>query len=274
MIEFEFELMPVEDIPPWEKSGTGERYLSWYGLSYGYYRIRVGTEFLLNYDSRVEITIGGRPPPKRTRTWVDYQVARLWDDVLTALPSVMAPAPAEIATLLEQDRSEITAYHRRVDRWEKEGREDQAEKDRRQGLAGVAADWFQLLALDSAYLRPRSEIWLWSGDDTVNIAWDNRGLETGGQPAWSAQRGTYRVTRSEYITAVSSFSERFLTAMEERVATICDPWNRPDISIDAEQLVSGQQRNAEWARQMLSLPTDMTPDWDSVCEAMRKVPVS
>ncbi len=274
MIEFEFELMPLDDIQPWETPGTGEKCLSWFGLSYGYYRIRVGSEYLLNYDNRVDITIGGRPPPKRTRTWVDYQIARFWDDVLSMLPSVMASAPAEISTLLERDRDEIASYRRRIDRWEEKGGEDQAENNYRQGLADIALDWFHLFTLDSGYLRPLSEIWLWSGDDTVNIAWDNRGLEIRGQPAWSAQRGTYRVTRSEYLAAVSSFSERFLTEMEERVATVCNHWNRPDVAIDRKQLASGQQRSVEWAQQMLSLPTALTPDWDEVCKAMRNIPVS
>ena len=272
MIAFEFDLFPPEAIPPWGDAAKGEEHLSWYGLSYGCYRLRAGSAHLLDYADQPLLEVSRTDLPAGKRAWVDYQIARFWDDILTTLPFVMEPAPSEVRSVLETcDRAEIASFARSIDQWLDEPQSDKAESDRRYELAGLARDWIAALSLDTAYLRPRAAIWLWSTNKQVTIAWDNRGLEFEGRPAWSAQRGFHTVDRREFHAAVAAFSQRFLAEMEQRTEAICRHWDRPDVAIDTDLLAEEQRHRAEWAQQMLSPPPALKPDWDCIAAAIREI---
>ena len=66
---FNFLLRPVETIVPW---GDETPTLSWFGLSYGWYWLELGGQEVF----RARTVTPGKPP------YADYQVARLWEDLL------------------------------------------------------------------------------------------------------------------------------------------------------------------------------------------------
>jgi hypothetical protein len=48
---FDFNLCPLEEVQPWGKSP--DLRLSWFGFTEGFYRLQVGSEFLLNYSDEI-----------------------------------------------------------------------------------------------------------------------------------------------------------------------------------------------------------------------------
>lgn len=73
---FNFELRPVHAITPW---GGESPTLSWFGLSDGWYWLELGGQEIF----RARAVEPGEPP------YADYQVVRLWEDVLELFPAVL-----------------------------------------------------------------------------------------------------------------------------------------------------------------------------------------
>lgn len=85
---FEFELKPIEEIYPWGESPNLS--LSWFGFTDGKYRLKIGDEYLLNYSKEyTEYCIEKFPEYSFDTTFIEYQVVRLWEDVLDFFPDIL-----------------------------------------------------------------------------------------------------------------------------------------------------------------------------------------
>jgi hypothetical protein len=89
---FEFVLRPIEQVAPW--GAPGEENLHWFGLTDGWYWMNVGEVQLMRYSQRLIDAIPEWNPPL---PYVDYQVDRLYDDLLSILPAIVDPIPPDIA---------------------------------------------------------------------------------------------------------------------------------------------------------------------------------
>src|SRR5687768_14423788 len=94
----EFSLAPLEEITPWGNEGALS--LSWFGFSLGRYRLKFGPDYLLNYSDEAVRLIAQRYPDVYPGPWVDYQVVRLWEDLIRLVPYVVRPVPDELAPLM------------------------------------------------------------------------------------------------------------------------------------------------------------------------------
>lgn len=86
-IRFLFELRPVENVEPW--GVPGDRKLHWFGLTDGWQCLDTTAGRLLEY------AIPAHPSGK---TWMEYQVARLFEDLLGAWPAIVEPVPDDVAS--------------------------------------------------------------------------------------------------------------------------------------------------------------------------------
>ena len=86
---FDFTLDPIENVHPWGKPENLS--ISWFVLTQGNYRLKVGNEYLLNYTNDFIKHLSEKYPEyTRTQTtFVDYYVVRLWEDVLDILPAIL-----------------------------------------------------------------------------------------------------------------------------------------------------------------------------------------
>lgn len=85
---FEFELKPIEEIIPWGE--PPKQSLHWFGLTDGKYRIKAGDEQLLNYSGEyTKYCVEQFPEYSFDTTFVEYQVVRLWEDILDLLPDIL-----------------------------------------------------------------------------------------------------------------------------------------------------------------------------------------
>ncbi|GAB4101642.1 hypothetical protein GCM10028790_06600 [Micromonospora taraxaci] len=85
MIRFRFELYPLDEVSPW---GGDRPTLHWFGLTDGWYWLEAGGQELLR-----------RPRQVRRHPFVDYHLARLWEDVNVLTPTVLEPVPEDCAGL-------------------------------------------------------------------------------------------------------------------------------------------------------------------------------
>jgi hypothetical protein len=224
---FEFELAPLDEVPVW---GTPpDLSLGWFGLSWGQYWLDLGTARLLEYSPAARL-------PGLTR-FVDYQVARLHEDLLQMLPDILEPLPADVVVGLEDGSLAVTA-----------GRLSQAADAEQQPREILEEALYVLYRrfFDTAYLAPRADIWMWSRGETVVVEWDHRGRMIEGAPAWTASHGRREMATSEFRQQVTTFHRKFMAAMQERIDLVCAHWSRPEVKIDLRRLREEQLERDAW----------------------------
>jgi hypothetical protein len=243
MALIEFLLRPIDEIEPW---GTPPKLnLHWFGLSDGSYHIDLGDVRLLEYDE----------PPGLPRH-VEYQLARLHQDLIEMAPFVLAPLPDKMVSLLP-DASVASACDILGRRFSN-GDHD---------AVGEALEPFQARKLDSLYLSPGFGVWLWSHGEQVVIEWDNRSCLIDGQPAWTATVGKRELHREDFLEELRSFDRRLMTAMDDRIRAITDSWRRSDIRLDLPQIRADHAERSTWLAKALDRPTPSC-DWAAVAREL------
>ncbi len=111
-------------------------------------------------------------------------------------------------------------------------------------------------------------------EDTIHVRWNNRDVKIEGIPVWETQQGEVTLSVSEFIAAVESFHERFLSAMGQRVDEAVAAWPRPDVKIDIAQLAREQEEREGWLERPISPWAQERRHktlWDEVRAAMTTV---
>jgi hypothetical protein len=243
----EFELASVEVIEPW--GSPPNLSLHWFGLSDGKYHIDLGAVRLLE-----------NAPREGWPHFVEYQLARIHEDVLAMLPDVLEPIPSSTTRHFIDGRLGETLRHLRQ-RW------DTVEADNSSLDASLEA--LGNRQLDTAYLNPSAGIWIWTDGLKTIIEWDNRDRLVDGKPAWTATHGRHEMARDVFIDEVRAFHLKLMAAMDERVQQVCSNWTRPEIKIDLERLVVEQiERSESFAPVVHRSPR--TTNWQPVQMALSR----
>lgn len=243
-IEFCFELDRLEDIPPW---GEGEdRKLHWFGLTSGRYWISTPLGDALRYTEEERIRWDLHSP------YVDYQVARIFEDLQFILPKVLEPVPPDIAAVVSD-----SSWFDQANGWI-DSVDDRAE---RRGLCCDAMDWYQDRSLDNMHLINGPIFHFWRTGDNVSIRWQPTGKNSEG--VWSTPQGQFTVGVEQFRSAVYAFLEGVLGAMQERVRNIeVDGWNRSDCRLDIPLLLNEQRLRTDAVKKLKERRPET--DWDSV----------
>ena len=93
---FQFELRPLDQVEPW--GGSADPNLHWLGLTDGEYWIQAGNHRLFEYsDAALARSRGSR--------CCEYQVVRLYEDVIDLAPNALEPVPQELQRYIALDDS-------------------------------------------------------------------------------------------------------------------------------------------------------------------------
>ncbi len=252
-----FTLAPIESIVPWGEPGNHS--LHWFGLTYGEYWIQAGDAALFEYSEHARNAGVNR--------YCDYQVVRLYEDLLDMLPYILEPVPEPLAPYISGESAKAwrNAYHAWCD-----SDDDIADADYLGAIGDAAVAWSERRRLDSAYLSPSANIAIWSDREHVHIEWDNRDRLFDGKPAWSALLGAYRMPRDRFIEETRSFHVRLMDQMAARVDRVVSDGLPSGIHIDLPGLVRehGQRTGSlDTALQVAIPPTD----WQRTERAIREI---
>jgi hypothetical protein len=227
-----FELVPVGKIVPWGPADNLS--LSWFGLTDGVYWMNVGDAKLFEYseDARQH----GAP------RYCDYQVVRLLEDILDILPSILEPVPSKLVEYISGDSGR--SWRGTFSAWTDKNF-DVMNHDEYWHLNDRAYSWIGKRYLDSLYLSPSASILLWSDEANVHIEWDNTEKSVDGKLAWTAIKGSYVMSREDFIREVESFHARLIEQMKARVEEIEAGALAPEIHIDVSGLVAEHQERTD-----------------------------
>ncbi len=228
---FNFALRPVDEIEPWGTSP--DLSLSWFGLTDGIYWIDAGGEPLFRYSDEL---VEGWPIDSFVGPYVDYQVIRLYEDLIDILPAILCSLSHRLSVLIQKStdkQSCIDSYFS----WE--GRLSKND-DRLWDLADSASSWLCERSLTTLHLLAGPRIKIWRESNWITIAWNNSDLTINGIRAWKSLEGSYRLSVDEFVSEITSFHDRLMSEMRHRVDFIRAGWNRPEIRIDIDSLVNEQ----------------------------------
>jgi len=243
-----FTLVPLEEIQPWGPDEDPS--LSWFGLTDGFYWIEAGESTLFEYSARAQAADASR--------YCNYQVVRLYEDLMEMLPHVLEPVPHRIASCLSAD--EASAWRVAFNRWCARN-EDILDRDTFWDIFDAVATWSGKRYLDSGYLSPSTNIVIWSDAEDVFFDWDNRANLFEGQPAWTALQGRYQLPRNAFVAEIQSFHARLMAQMEKRVEKVLSGALSPRIRIDMPGLAREHAERCLTLEKALARPQQT--DWQT-----------
>jgi hypothetical protein len=244
VLRIQFLLRDPAIIPGW-KSADGLS-LSWFGLSDGLYAIETPAGRLYEHSGPADPNLG--------EPWCDYQVSRLFEDLITAWPPIADPVPEDVmARFLAGDPREsplMTAELAKDDpdwdllaRWE------------------AAYWWWRERLIDGYHLASAPALRLWRTASEAHLSW-------AASAPWTVATAELTMPFPVLEEAVAQFFEAFIGAMGAHIRAIArDGWHRSDCSLDIDQLVAQQEERETWGPNALARRRQT--DWDQVRAALK-----
>ena len=248
-LQFCFELDEIADIKPWGAPGLAR--LHWFGLTSGHYWIQTPTGEVLRYTAEIQRFWGRHSP------WVDYQVARLLEDLEECLPNVLEPVPEDIAAVVSDSGWLSSAMH-----W-KEQEIANPERDARWDLYDAAVRWWHDREIDTAYLIHGPRLSFWRVGDHIHFKWKVENNQEGSRQVFLVPRGHCRTEAALFQTEAYAFCDAVLLAMRRRTEQIQqEGWQRTDCALDIGELISEQRRRMACVSELRGRLS--VTDWDRV----------
>ncbi len=175
-------------------------------LTDGWYDISIG-------EHRLFCVVGG------DERGVDYNVARLWEDLLEVAPFALEPLPEPLADRVAQG-DVWAAWCEQA--WDVDDHEDD--------LHANALGWWWNRNLSSGHLRHAPRVDMWSRGDDLHLRWRSLPPEADG-PVWCSPSGDAVVSARAFHEELVRFDRELIVAMQNRVDEVAARGLRADISI-------------------------------------------
>jgi Family of unknown function (DUF5984) len=254
MALFNFRLTPVREVQPWGEPHQPS--LHWYGLTLGEQWIDVGKSLLFEVSREFLAKHGGTH-------FIDYQLARLYEDILEMLPHVLEPVPVDVSNYLHATLN--VDWNKRLSAFYERNADEMSAEDE---FVDLNVSWMRSRILWSGHFSAPPNIRLWStSDGLTHIAWEADHCQFESASMWSADSGVHSLPTAQFEQEIDSFHERLLAVMDERIAEIKCGSLAPTIAVDVNELERAQSEHRmvfpRLARK-LRPPTD----WDAARKAI------
>ncbi|PXX60225.1 hypothetical protein DFR70_11065 [Nocardia tenerifensis] len=190
---------------------------------------RIGRAWRRARTTELLRTQAGRPETPHD-CYVEYYVARLWEDVLTLLPGALEPVPSDLTDFISAEPTDWS--------WSDTP------------AVEAASTWYDDRVLDTGYLWFGPHLRWWrtvDGDsDVITVAWHHptdpeSEIEFTGPPT-----GRVSVPTDEFRTAIIGFDRELFAAMAARIGELESSCPPTGIEIDLERLRHEQQDRTHW----------------------------
>jgi hypothetical protein len=243
-VSIAFQLRSLDEVKPWGDPDSG-LYLQWYGLTDGWYDLRVGDHHIFE-------------PAKGQGKGVPYYVARFWEDLVDVAPFALNPLPDELVRRVSHPdwRNWV------VNAWEGAG--DNLE------LVENALGWWGRRHVPSAYLRGAPRLDLWRDGHDLHVEWHSAERRPN-DPAWSSPSGKGVVSAIQFREQLAELDRGLLAAMEQRIDKFARGWSHPEIKIDVEELRKEHATHTHALREALAVGSDLLPPWKEIVAAIAEL---
>ena len=247
MFKFFFALAPVEEILPWG-DGINSK-LHWFGLTDGHYWISTPLGDALRYQNAFQTKW------KVSSPYVDYQVARLFEDLQNILPAVLEPVPSDIATFVAN-----SGWFDSVERWIELAADEDMQHERSR-LYRDAINWYSERTLDSMHLEDGPNFHFLRIGNDIRVRWEVKEKEE--NEKWTLPYGEFSLGTEQFASAAYSFLDELIEAMQSRIDSIVKHgWTRNDCTLDLAVLIAEQKQRKLRIKKLKHLTVNT--DWNNV----------
>jgi hypothetical protein len=253
VIRFRFELYPLDEVSP---RGGDQPTLHWFGLTEGWYWLEVDGHQLLRRVGR-----------EQSHPYVDYYLARLWQDINILTPDVIEPVPTDLQLFVASDPA----------RWACDPLDfvTAADEDAVGDIDPSAPDhpvvtamiWYGQHNLDLGYLRnaPRLRFWRAVSGDRDEITVDWRHNEDSEIRFTAGSAAQFRVPTAASLDAVHTLDRELMAAMRHRVEKLERRGGLPGVDLDPAWLRRDHEDRTHWLARNLDRRPET--DWDASVRA-------
>ena len=266
---FNFSLKLIKECEPF--GTTPDLRLHWFGLTDGFYHLKVGEVEVLKYTPEIMQEGAKKGWQTQKLPYPDYYVVRLFEDLLEILPYIYEEVPAEVAQYVaapERNTQFDLMYEAWISQLDSELLDPQQEQVI-EDVAETSIGWRRNCYLSSAHLQKGPLIWFWRTGEQVHIRWDCSGKSDEGVPFWTSESGEYSILFQEFQAEIEDFNQRFIGEMRERVESACHEWPLPEVKIDLEHLRVEQIQREGSLSEALAIKSET--DWDKVIGAIKQL---
>jgi hypothetical protein len=121
--------------------------------------------------------------------------------------------------------------------------------------------------LAAGHLVRAPSLQMWRCNDELHLHWKSAQGESE-TPAWSSPNGRATTNASAFREELIKFDRELIAAMESRVSEIERNWNRPEITIDVEDLRRDHADRALSLQRTFERPRYREPSWDEIVKAV------
>lgn len=260
-----FKLKHPDNITPW---GEGpDISMHWYGLTDGEYWLNVNKATIYEYTHEVLAD-----SHTNDSCYVDYQVARLLEDLTGIFDAVAEPVPDAFYAIAREHSYLYRFYGAVQNRLENLPDNPSTDTDT-YGHYDPAIEWIYSRTLTASHLTNDPAISFFRNRNNISLVWKADHLTEQNIPVWTAQNGELEIEYSNFIHEIEDFGNRFFNAMETQVQiAAAKDWGATKINKDA-LIREHQQRKARFQQSLSVLkgqPAKHT-DWDLINTLITKM---
>ena len=253
---FNYALRNIEEVVPWGDS------LHWFGLTDGVYFMKVGEQTLFeSSEEALQLWKKEYPSIDLSQHFVDYQVVRLYEDMLDILPSILEPLPHNVFDLISSPEREKHWYSQLHNQYDRADESNNEWFDAYYEVTG----WWGARHLSTMHLCNAPKIVFWRVDNQIYIRWDNTENIDDGVAVWTATTGQISMTVDEFLNELHLFHNRLMNDMKERVERISTNNPIPQVKIDIPRLIEEQKERERSLDLFLQQPAQAT-NWERIID--------
>ena len=264
MALFDFKLKDIQEITPWGESPN--LYLHWFALTDSFYHLNIKGKELFRYSNEILDYWNKQNPDEKQSKYVDYNIARLYEDFLEILPAIMQPIPEEIYEYIKSNDT----HQAFIDNINKVFECELDDEDGLWDLHNDASLWLSCRRLDTGHLTEGPFIWFLRFKNDIIVRWNNEDKLIDGIQPWFEVKGEKKYTYQEFMSEVKIFHNRLISQMQSRVDMILQGNLLTHINIDKNRLIEeNEQKKDSFLNAQRNQPS--IDNWDSVIYAINKL---
>lgn len=258
-----------------------QKNLRWFWLTDGFYWMNVdGQKLFENSEEALRYweQEGYTYPKQDYQKCMDYQVVRLWEDMIEILPTIVHPVLKEFHQLLSQPLVKISAdsdlFYDYVDSINET---PEYLSNNKYFDKPFYLDGHRLCTMHIG-LSPILYFWRFkdSNEDNMYIAWDftqTITTESGKEiPMWSATEGHFKLPYESFMQEFNNFHHRLMDAMALKIMEIESNLELQALLIDDYDLRKEHNERTKWVeREFEKYPVSF--DWDEMIDYHKKAKV-
>jgi hypothetical protein len=259
---FEFDLLPVEVIPPWGEEPNKE--FNWFILGFASFTLNVRGRKLF----RLSDEIISYWKQKHQEYWaskyspyVTDHIEYFYRDILSILPNILQSIPDSIFQYVNTTERQL-AFSRRLRKvYEENDSVDEEYFD--------AMEWLWRRKIDTSVFRC-PDVHFFRFQNKIIIRWFSQHAQKEGIPIFFEADGEDEYTTSEFLVELESFHQRYIEEMKRRLDFVVEQKPVPNMSLDVSANYKVYEERKSSLKEAIEKPPLVT-DWSVVLAAINKI---